>query len=479
MTHEVTAPKIIAVHLNYRSRAEQRGRIPAHPSYFFKPASSLSVSGETIERPIGTELLAFEGEIALIIGTDVRRVSPDEGWAAVTGVTAANDFGLYDFRAADKGSNVRSKGGDGYTPLGSEVIPADAIDPAAIRVRTWVNGALAQDDSTAGLLFPFGQIVADLSQMMTLHVGDIILTGTPAGSSVVQPGDTVEVEVDAPTAPGAPSTGRLTTTVVEGREPFTDAGEKPKATDAQREAAWGSPEAAGFTPVLTDELREKLASVGTATISSQLRKRGLNNVSIDGVTTTRPGLRMVGRARTLRYIPGREDLFQSHGGGYNAQKRIVDSLEKGDVLVMEARGETGTGTLGDVIALRAQQLGAAGVVTDGGVRDFAEVAGLDMPTFHNGAHPAVLGRRHVPWDTDITIACGGAAVQPGDIIVGDDDGVIVIPPALAAEVADAALEQEKSEVFIAEMVAAGERIEGLFPMNDEWKDRYAAWLSRR
>ncbi|WP_437582466.1 fumarylacetoacetate hydrolase family protein [Paramicrobacterium sp. CJ85] len=479
MQHDVTAPKIIAVHLSYRSRAEQRGRVPSHPSYFFKPASSLAATGSTIERPLGTELLAFEGEIALIIGRDIRRVSPDEAWAAVSGVTAANDFGLYDFRAADKGSNVRSKGGDGYTPLGPDTIPADRIDPSALRIRTWVNGELAQNDTTEDLLFSFGQIIADLSQMMTLHTGDIILTGTPAGSSVVAPGDTVEVEVDAPNAEGSPTTGRLTTTVIEGSTPFSEVGAKPKATDAQREAAWGSREAAGLTPVLTDELREKLGSVGTATLSSQLRKRGLNNVSIDGVSGANPGTRLVGRARTLRYIPNREDLFSSHGGGYNAQKRIVDSLEAGDVLVMEARGDSTTGTLGDVIALRAQQLGAAGVVTDGGVRDIAEVRRIGLPTFHNGAHPAVLGRKHVPWDTDVTIACGGASVQPGDIVVGDEDGVIVIPPAFAVEVADAAIEQEKQEEFIAEMVSSGERIEGLFPMNDDWKERYRAWLSQQ
>ncbi|GAB2519234.1 fumarylacetoacetate hydrolase family protein [Paramicrobacterium agarici] len=483
MNHEVTAPKIIAVHLNYRSRAQQRGRIPAHPSYFFKPASSLSTSGATIERPADTELLAFEGEIALIIGSDVRRVSPDEGWAAVSGITAANDFGLYDFRAADKGSNVRSKGGDGYTPLGPDVIPADQVDPSAVRVRAWVNDELAQDDTTAGLLFPFGQLVADLSQMMTLHAGDIILTGTPAGSSVVQPGDEVVVEVDAPSAPGAPSSGRLMTRVVEGEVPFSDAGEKPKATDAQREAAWGSREAAGLTEPdafeLTADLREKLDATAVATLSAALRKRGHVDIFIEGVHASRPGTKMYGLARTLRFVPFRPDLFASHGGGYNAQKRAFDSVEPGEVLVMEARGERATGTVGDVLALRAQVRGAAGIVTDGGIRDFSEVASFDIPTFSQGAHPSVLGRRHVPWETDVTIGCGGAAVQPGDLIVGDDDGVIVIPPQLAREVIEAAYDQERKDAWTAEQVANGERIEGLFPMNGEWKERYQTWLSQQ
>ena len=188
-----TPGKIIAVHLNYPSRAAQRGRMPAQPSYFLKPASSLAPSGGELERPADTELLAFEGEVALVIGERARRVSPDDGWRHVAAVTAANDFGLYDLRAADKGSNVRSKGGDGFTPLGPDLIDAASVAPDALRVRTWVNGELVQEDSSGTLLFPFGRLVADLSQLLTLETGDVILTGTPAGSSVVVPGDVVEV----------------------------------------------------------------------------------------------------------------------------------------------------------------------------------------------------------------------------------------------------------------------------------------------
>ena len=278
--------KIIAVHLNYRSRAEQRGRTPAHPSYFFKPASSVSATGDALERPAGTELLAFEGEIALIIGTRTRRVPAAEGWAAVSGVTAANDFGLYDLRAADRGSNVRSKGGDGFTPLGPDIIPAAGLDPAGLRVRTWVNGDLVQEGTTETLLFPFGQLVADLSQLLTLEPGDVILTGTPAGSSVVVPGDTVEVEVDVP---GSKKTsGRLVTRITEGTAPFADVGALPEVDDTQRIEAWGDAAAAGLDPHplsfrLGDELLAQLRSVSVATLSVQLRQRGYDDASIDGV----------------------------------------------------------------------------------------------------------------------------------------------------------------------------------------------------
>jgi 2-keto-4-pentenoate hydratase/2-oxohepta-3-ene-1,7-dioic acid hydratase in catechol pathway/regulator of RNase E activity RraA len=489
--------KIVAVHLSYVSRADQRGRRPAAPSYFFKPSSSVAASGGAIERPAGTELLAFEGEIALVIGETARRVSIADAWDHVAWVTAANDFGLYDLRAADKGSNARSKGGDGFTPIGPRLIDARAIDPAALRLRTWVNGEPAQDDTTAGLLFPLAQFVADLSQHFTLEPGDVILTGTPAGSSVVVPGDVVEIEVDAPTAPAAPTSGRLVTTVVQGDHGFdASLGSLPSVDDQQRDDAWGvrhperaqqapePPERAQQAPepperaqrvegpTLSPELRAKLMKVPTAGLSSQLRRRGLNNVSIDGPRPLHPDAKLVGTAKTLRFVPNREDLFEQHGGGYNPQKQAFDSVREGEVIVIEARGDSSAGTLGDILAIRANTAGAAGIVTDGAVRDLDAVTAVGIPVYANGAHPAVLGRRHLAWDHDLTIACGGVTVQPGDIIVGDADGILVIPPQLADEVVDAALAHEDEDAYIARQVAAGHKIDGLFPMNARWREQY-------
>lgn len=481
MTESTSRPgKIIAIHLNYPSRADQRGRRPAAPSYFFKPSSSLAASGGTVERPAGTELLAFEGEVALIIGTTARWVSVDDAWSHVASVTASNDLGLYDLRANDKGSNVRNKGGDGYTPLGPELIDARTVDPTGLRVRAWVNGELRQDDTTADLLFPFPQLIADLSQHLTLEPGDIILTGTPAGSSVIVPGDVVEIEVDAPDAPGAPSSGRLRTTVTQGERAFDPAvGSMPSVDDLQREEAWGSREEAGLPPVpakwtLSPEIRAQLMEAPTAGLSAQLRKRGHHSCFIDGVSANIAGTKIVGTAKTLRFVPFREDLFKSHGGGYNAQKRAFDAVEEGEIIVIEARGDASTGTLGDILALRAKARGAAGVVSDGGVRDFAAVAEIGLPVFSQGAHPSVLGRKHVPWDVDVTIACGGAAVQPGDVIVGDSDGVVVIPPHLVEEVVSETLAQEEEDAWIALQVEAGNPVDGLFPMNAEWRSKYDA-----
>ncbi len=458
--------KVIAVHLNYPSRAAQRGRTPAAASYFLKPSSSLAGSG-VVERPRGTELLAFEGEIALVIGKPARRVRPDDGWSHVGWVTAADDLGLQDLRTADRGSNVRSKGGDGFTPLGPALLPAAELDPAGLRVRTWLDGELVQDDTSDTLLFGFGHLVADLSRLLTLEEGDVILTGTPAGASVARPGQVVEVEVG--TVDGTRSTGRLRTTVVDG-PPLAPWGSPPHVDEAVRADAWGTPPAAG--PALSGELRERLNRVAVATLSVQLRRRGFDDASIDGVRALVPGRRLVGTARTLRFVPFRPDLFASHGGGDNAQKRAVDTLREGEVLVMEARRDPTAGTLGDILALRAQVRGAAGIVTDGAARDAAAIAALGLPVYTSGQHPAVLGRRHVPWETDVTIACGGATVQVGDVIVADDDGVVVIPPDLVEDVLAAAEQQEREEAWIAGQVADGAGLDGLYPLAGQWRQRY-------
>jgi 5-oxopent-3-ene-1,2,5-tricarboxylate decarboxylase/2-hydroxyhepta-2,4-diene-1,7-dioate isomerase len=127
--------------------------------------------------------------------------------------------------------------------------------------------------------------------------------------------------------------------------------------------------------------------------------------------------------------------------------------------------------------MRAQARGAAGIITDGAIRDAARLATLDIPTYHTAVHPAVLGRRHVPWEGGVTVACAGVTVQPGDLMVGDGDGVVVIPPDIAAELLTAARDQEQQEEFVAAKVAAGEGIEGLYPLGDQWRPAYQAWLA--
>lgn len=472
-THVLPRPpsKVVAVHLNYRSRAAERGRVPAHPSYFLKPPNTIAGSGDEVERPEGCELLAFEGEIALVVGRRARKVPLGEGWAHVGWVTAANDFGVQDLRYADAGSNVRSKGVDGYTPIGPVLLDAAALDPRRLHLRTWVDGELVQEATTEeDLLFDFDLLVADLSRLMTLEPGDVILTGTPAGSSVVVPGQVVDVEVSAA---GGATTGRLRSPIVASPTPLATFGSMPRADDATRRLAYGS--AGAHESSQPPELPDALGRVSTATLASQLRQRGLNGCTLDGVATLHPHLRLLGRARTVRYLPLREDLFAVRSPGLNAQKRAVDSLLPGEVLVIGARGERSAGTIGDLLVQRAQVRGAAGIVTDGAVRDQATIAALGLPVYCNGSHPAVLGRRHVPWDTDVAVDCGGVLVEPGDLLVGDADGVVVVPWAVAAEVAADAVEQERQERFIAERVAAGDDLDGLYPIGDRFRAAYDAW----
>ncbi len=461
--------KVVAVHLSYRSRAAERGRTPVRPSYFLKPPSTLAASGDPVARPAGCELLAFEGEIAVVIGTRARRVAPGAALAHVAGVAAANDFGVYDLRYADGGSNVRSKGWDGSTPLGPELIPLDEVDPEALVLRTWVDGELVQEASTAELLFSLAELVSDVSHAMTLEPDDVILCGTPAGSRVVAPGSVVEVELAG--------RGRLRSPIVDDAAPAGALAPPPRPTPEARAAAMGVNGARRVE--LPAATIAQLRAASTATLTSQLLGRGISATFLGGLVPTRPDLRMVGYARTLRYVPLREDVRDELTRGLNAQKRTIDSLSPDDVLVIEARGHDGAGTCGDILALRALRRGAAGIVTDGGLRDSPAFADLDLPVYRGAVHAAPLSRVHLPLDADIPIGCAGVLVFPGDVIVGDAEGAVVIPAALAVEVAEAATLQEEQERFVAERVDAGESIDGLYPPKGARLAELEAWRAAR
>jgi 2-keto-4-pentenoate hydratase/2-oxohepta-3-ene-1,7-dioic acid hydratase in catechol pathway/regulator of RNase E activity RraA len=459
--------KIIAVHVNYHSRAEQRGWVPDVPSYFMKPVSSLAHSGDPVIRPRGTQLLGVEGEIAAIIGRRARRVTPEQGADHIGWYAPANDVGLFDMRWADRGSNLFSKGQDSFTPIGTPMA-SDRLNPGQLTVRTRVNGVIVQEDSSANLIFPFGLLIADLSRFMTLEPGDVILTGTPAGSSLVQPGDHVEVEVDG--------VGTVSNRIVEADEGLAGFGAQPRITPATQAAALGMN--GHRSAILSDAARAALGTVSTATLSVQLARRGISNPVIAGVRPTRPDTRLLGYAYTLRYVPLREDIRDADAGELNAQKRAVESIGPDEVLVIDARQEPHAGTIGDILAARALARGASGIVTDGGLRDVAAVARLEIPTYYKAAHPAVLGRLHFPLESNVPIGCGGALVMPGDVIVGDTDGVLVVPAALAEQVAHDALEQESREAWALERVKAGESVRGVYPLSEARREEYEAWRAR-
>lgn len=227
----VVPSKIIAVHLNYRSRVEEfRIRLAGAPTYFQKPVSSLTAHRGVVVRPEGCRWLNYEGEVAIVIGRTCRGVSPEDAGAHIAGYTVANDFGLHDFRGTDEGSMLRAKGSDTLCPLGPGLVTG--WDFRGRRVRTYVNGDVAQDGSTDEMAWDMHYLVADLARTITLCPGDVVLSGTPANSRPVRPGDVVEVEVEG--------LGRLANRVVAGPAALrADLGAQPDDSEEVLSSALG------------------------------------------------------------------------------------------------------------------------------------------------------------------------------------------------------------------------------------------------
>jgi regulator of RNase E activity RraA len=223
------------------------------------------------------------------------------------------------------------------------------------------------------------------------------------------------------------------------------------------------------TPVSDDTLRA-LSAVSTATLTTQLLDRGLRNTFLQGLRPLNPRrTRMVGEAFTLRYIPAREDLdvlsvFQDYD---HPQRRAVESVGPGAVLVMDSRRQARAASFGYILATRLLRRGAAGIVTDGAVRDSEGIGELELPTFVAGSSPTTNLAQHHAVDMQVPIACAEVAVYPGDIMVGDGDGVICVPRHLAGEIAAAAVEQERLEEFILGKVEAGSPLRGTYPPDEE------------
>jgi 5-oxopent-3-ene-1,2,5-tricarboxylate decarboxylase/2-hydroxyhepta-2,4-diene-1,7-dioate isomerase len=223
--------KIVCVHLNYRSRVEEfEATLGAAPTYFHKPVSALNAHGGDVVRPPGCRYLNFEGEVAIVIGARCKGVAPEDAAGAIAGYTVANDFGLHDFRDTDAGSMLRVKGSDTLCPLGPGLV--DDWDFRGKRIRTLVNGEVRQDGSTDEMVWDMHYLVADLARTITLEPGDVVLSGTPANSRPVEPGDVVEVEVEG--------LGTLRNTVVEGDLAVrADVGAQPSASEEVVSTALG------------------------------------------------------------------------------------------------------------------------------------------------------------------------------------------------------------------------------------------------
>jgi regulator of RNase E activity RraA len=234
------------------------------------------------------------------------------------------------------------------------------------------------------------------------------------------------------------------------------------------------------TPIMTQldpQTAAFLAKTSTATLTTQLYRRGFRNAFLQGVRPLgRYAANMVGPAFTLRYIPAREDIdsYDAKQDPNALQREAIEAVPAGHVLVMDCRRVTRTASAGDVYMTRLKVRGVAGVVSDGGVRDSASIAAMDFPVFC--ACPSAPTNRiaHHAIDYNLPIACGDVAIYPGDIMVGDADGVAVIPHSIVAEVARDAAQQEELEAYILSRVAGGEQLPGLYPVSERTRREYAA-----
>ena len=231
----VQPSKIIATHLTYRSRVEEyAARTPPEPSYFMKPPTTLNGHRGALRRPKGARFLNYEGEIAVVIGTRMHGVSQDTVLDHVAGYAVANDVGLHDFRHADRGSMLRVKGQDGFCPIGPELVPASEFDPTSFEIRTYLNGEVVQQGSAPDLIWPISYLLTDLSRLITLEPGDVVLSGTPANSRPMEPGDVVEVE--------ATNLGRLSNTVIDWDVDLSGPGDQMQVSANTLHVALAMPE---------------------------------------------------------------------------------------------------------------------------------------------------------------------------------------------------------------------------------------------
>ena len=231
----VEPSKIIAVHLTYRSRIDEyAAKTPPAPSYFMKPPSALNGHRGEIRRPHGTRFLNYEGELAVVIGRRMKGVGIDAALDHVAGYAPANDVGLHDFRHADRGSMLRVKGQDGFLPIGPELVPAGEFDPTDFTLRTTLNGEVVQEATADDLIWGVAYQLADLNRLITLEPGDIVLTGTPANSRPMAPGDVVAVEISG--------LGRVENTVVDWDVDLSGSGEQPATSANTLHVALAIPE---------------------------------------------------------------------------------------------------------------------------------------------------------------------------------------------------------------------------------------------
>ena len=230
---------------------------------------------------------------------------------------------------------------------------------------------------------------------------------------------------------------------------------------------------------LPDGALDLLRQASTASVTAELFKLGIRHSFMTGVAPLDPDAVMVGVAVTVRYVPAREDLdtFESLANPEHPQRKAVETIGPGEVLVLDARGDVRAAVLGEILVARMKALGAAGVVTDGAVRDAAGIRAVGLPAYVRAAHAAANVTIHHAAEMNAVIGCGGIMVQPGDVLLGDADGVAVIPRHLAGRVAEAAAARDRLEAYVLARISAGESLRGVYPPNEQTLAEYEA--SRR
>lgn len=233
------------------------------------------------------------------------------------------------------------------------------------------------------------------------------------------------------------------------------------------------------TAAVPDEVIEKLKQTGVATVVQCLIRLGFHNQYLAGVQPRTKNRSFVGRAFTARTLPSREDVIKAQTNATNLHRRCFETIEPGQVLVIDARGNLTAGVLGDIYATRLVHRGGLGVVTDGCIRDLPAMDDVGVALYSRDVNARTFGEAHFVSDLNIPIQCANVLIAPGDLLVADGEGVVAIPQAVAAEVADAAVEQERLDGFVRAKVAAGALLAEAFPPNEQVRAEYEEWKKRR
>lgn len=391
--------KIFMLHMNFGSRAREHGDWPSHPVYHLKPPSTLTVQNSPIYMPPGVQTMLGEAEIAVVIGRTARHVSEDDALGYVSHLAAANDVTIFDYGWSDAPSLVRSKGFDSFTPLGP-LVPINHVDAQNVSLRLWVNGVLRQEAHSSDLIFPFARLIAELSAIMTLNPGDVLLTGTPSGAPVLEVGDEVVVELG--------DVSRSVNSVEAATNALNSLLPPPRITPRARGVAVGA--ACHRLSGATVKDLQRLQEAGIDAVSDLGRVHGadVRPIRLSGGPPD-----FAGHAFTLRQVPART---ASDGRSWPAPARAtleaLRAIGPGELIVAEG-GLSENSTR--ILAARAAMRSAGGVT--------AEL-------------PSTPQSQYLPVAINTPVVINGNTVMPGDLILSEQGQTLLI----AGETADKIIE---------------------------------------